>query len=61
MVFRNWNFTRIIRLILGIGFVVESVKINDAFLIIISIAFTIMPLLNVGCAVGNCSSNQKIK
>jgi hypothetical protein len=59
MVFQNWNFIRIIRLLLGIGLLIESVKMNDYFLIIISSAFTLMPLLNIGCTGGNCRINSK--
>ena len=59
MVFQNWNFIRIIRLLLGIGLLIESVKMNDYFLILISGAFTLMPLLNIGCSGGNCGINSK--
>lgn len=59
MVFQNWNFIRIIRLLLGIGLLIESVKMNDYFLILISGAFALMPLLNIGCSGGNCGINSK--
>lgn len=57
--FQNWNFIRIIRLLLGIVLLIESVKMNDYFLILISSAFTLIPLLNIGCSGGNCGINSK--
>lgn len=48
----NWNLMRAIRLGLGIFILIQSVMVKDWTLGILGIAFTLMPLLNIGCCGG---------
>jgi hypothetical protein len=52
----NWNFMRIVRLVLGIAIIVQSVFVKDWGMTVVGILFTSMPIFNIGCcANGGCS------
>ncbi|MDX1364203.1 hypothetical protein [Arenibacter latericius] len=52
----NWNLFRFIRLAIGLYLLIDGVRTGMWMLIAIGVAFTVMPLLNIGCcATGNCS------
>lgn len=54
--FKNWNFARLLRLLMGIFLVVEALKSGMWFLVVIGAVFVAMPLLNIGCCnTGKCS------
>lgn len=46
---RNWNFMRIIRLLLGVVIIVQGFQSNDWIFVGLGALFTLMPLLNIGC------------
>ena len=50
--FRNWNVIRIVRLLLGIAIIAQSVKSGQWALMIAGILFSLMPLFNIGCCAG---------
>lgn len=59
--FKNWNFARLLHLLMGIFLVVEAVKSGMWFWVVIGAVFVAMPLLNIGCCnVGNCSVAKPI-
>ena len=45
----NWNFMRLVRLVLGMGIIVQSVLIKDWGMTLIGVLFTSMPIFNIGC------------
>ncbi|GGW34705.1 hypothetical protein [Arenibacter certesii] len=52
----NWSLFRFIRLAIGLYLLIDGVRTEMWILIAIGIAFTAMPLLNIGCcARGNCA------
>ncbi len=54
--FRGWDVIRIIRLLLGIAIIAQSVRSGHWGLMIAGILFSLMPIFNIGCcAGGNCS------
>ena len=48
-IFRNWNFMRFIRLVLGIFIIMQGVMAKDWGIGVLGIVFTAMPLFNIGC------------
>ncbi len=64
---KNWDFTRILRLALGIFIIVQGVMVKEWLLVGLGGLFSLMPLLNIGCCgVSGCStpvqkSNKKIE
>ncbi|WP_150451908.1 hypothetical protein [Arenibacter lacus] len=52
----NWSLFRLLRLAIGLYLLVDGLKTGMWLLIAIGVAFTVMPLLNIGCsAIGNCA------
>ncbi|MFV0141092.1 hypothetical protein [Empedobacter falsenii] len=45
----NWNFMRIIRLVLGIVIIVQGIQAQQWMLVVLGGLFTLMPLFNIGC------------
>lgn len=57
---QNWNFFRVIRLILGVAIIVQAILAKDILMGLLGVMFTAMPLLNIGCCgVNNCSTVQR--
>ena len=55
-IFYNWNFMRVLRLVLGIFIIVQAVMAKDWRIGLLGIFFTAMPLFNIGCCgAGGCS------
>lgn len=53
----NWNFMRIIRLVLGIIVIVQGIQANEWMFVALGGLFTLMPLLNIGCcSTAGCST-----
>lgn len=52
----NWNFRRVFRLGIGLAILVQAVVARDAGIIVLGLAFTAMPLFNVGCCAGTACS-----
>ena len=49
----NWTFMRFLRLGLGIAIIVQAVIAKDVLFVFFGLAFTAMPVFNVGC----CGTN----
>lgn len=45
----NWNFMRIIRLVLGIAVIIQGIVLAEWMFIVLGGFFSLMPLLNIGC------------
>jgi hypothetical protein len=59
-IFSNWNFMRIVRLVLGIAIIVQSVLGKDWGMTVVGILFTSMPIFNIGCCANSgCSVPPK--
>lgn len=61
--FASWNFTRLLRLALGIFIIFQGVHSRDWLFVAIGGVFTLLPLMNIGgCGVAGCAvppSNTK--
>ena len=56
----NWTFVRILRLLLGLGIIVQAVIVKDAFLGAAGLLFSSMSVFNVGCyGIGGCATTPK--
>ena len=52
---KNWNLTRLLRLILGMFIMIQGF-INEEWIFVgLGALFSIMPLLNMGCGASGCS------
>lgn len=58
-ILRNWNFMRMLRLILGILVLIQGISSGDWLFITMGGLFALMPLLNAGCCGGSCQVNSK--
>lgn len=57
-ILQNWNFMRIIRLLLGVGILINGIITKDVTSIILGVAFAAMPVFNIGCCGTNgCAVN----
>lgn len=57
----NWSFIRAIRLFLGIFIIVQSIELQNYWMILPGILFSGMALFNVGCCGDSCSIPNKNK
>lgn len=54
MILQNWNFFRLLRLILGVV-VVQAVMMKDIFFGLAGLLFSAMAIFNIGCCgMGGC-------
>jgi len=53
----NWSLMRWLRLVMGIAILVQALLVNDIPLAIAGILFTALPLFNLGCCGGVCSTS----
>ncbi len=51
----NWNFSRILRLVLGGIILIEGIRSGEFLFILVGGIFTLMPLFNVGCCTTACT------
>jgi len=57
-ILQQWNFMRVIRLLLGIGILINGIVTKDVTSIILGIVFAAMPVFNIGCCGTNgCAVN----
>jgi len=49
ILFKNWNFMRAVRLILGIFIIIQSAVLKDWQMGLLGMIFSAMPLFNIGC------------
>lgn len=60
MIVSNWNFMRVLRLIMGIAIVVQAVMAKDALFGLAGLLLTGMAIFNVGCCgTGGCNTPAK--
>ena len=58
-ILQNWNFMRIIRLLLGLAILIQGIISNDFTSMILGIVFTAMPVFNIGCwGANSCAINN---
>ena len=63
-ILNNWNWIRIIRLVIGLMILGSGIGGNDYLAIVIGLFFTVIPILNFStCASGNCNidTNKKYR
>lgn len=53
--FRNWNFSRILRLAMAVFIVIQGFQTNEWMFVILGGLFALMPIFNIGCAGGACA------
>jgi cytochrome c oxidase assembly protein Cox11 len=59
-IIQNWNFIRLLRLVLGVAILVQGIIIKDVSTILLGIVFAAMPVFNIGCCGTNgCAVNTK--
>ena len=51
----NWSIVRAVRLFLGIFIIIQSINIQNYWMIIPGVVFGAMALFNAGCCGKNCS------
>lgn len=52
----NWNFFRVVRLLMGIYILIDGARNGQWFFAFIGLILVLLPLLNIGCcATGNCA------
>jgi ABC-type phosphate transport system permease subunit len=57
--FKNWHFTRIIRLIAGIGSLIYGVIGHDQIFLILAALFLVQSFFNLSCCGNNgCTTTQ---
>ena len=55
--FRNWDLMRVLRLVLGIFIIVQSIYTKEWLFVLAGAMFTLMPVLNIGCCgVSGCNT-----
>lgn len=52
----NWNIFRIIRLLLGIMIMVQSIQFKEYAFVLVGTLFAGLALFDLGCAGGSCSA-----
>ena len=53
----NWNFMRVIRLVLGLFIMVQAALVKDWTMGLLGVFFTALPVLNIGCCgTGGCAT-----
>ena len=61
VIFSNWNFMRVFRLIIGIAILVQSVIAKDMLFGLAGLLFSGMAVFNIGCCgMGGCYTNPAI-
>lgn len=59
--FNNWDISRWIRLIAGVGGASYSLYAGDYFLLMLGVLFVGLVVLNKGCCCGGCSTPTETK
>jgi hypothetical protein len=59
-ILNNWNFMRVLRLVLGIFIISQGVELKEWMLVALGGIFSIMPLLNIGCG-GAAGCNTRVQ
>ncbi|MFL9839193.1 hypothetical protein ABS768_16930 [Flavobacterium sp. ST-75] len=56
-IFKNWTLLRIVKMIMGILVLYQSIIMGSAMLIGLSILLCLIVLLNAGCNSGSCPTH----
>lgn len=60
IIFSNWNFMRVFRLLIGLGILIQGIVIKDILFGIAGFIFSGLALFNLGCCVvGSCAVAPK--
>lgn len=54
---KNWNIMRLVRLAIGIAIAVQGWLNNEWIFVILGTLFSLMPLFDLGCQSGSCSTS----
>ena len=58
-ILKNWNWIRIVRLVLGVAILASGIVEVDYLAITVGVVFTALPIFNIStCAGGSCSSGN---
>jgi hypothetical protein len=56
----NWTLLRFLRLGLGIAIIIQAVMAKDVLFAVLGLAFTAMPVFNIGCCgTAGCAAPPK--
>jgi hypothetical protein len=56
VVFKNWNFIRFFRLVIGCVILGQAIVTQDIFIGLAGIVFSTMAIFNIGCFGGTCAT-----
>ncbi len=60
LIFSDWNFMRVLRLVIGIAVMIQAVLTKDVFFGLAGFLFTGMVIFNLGCCgTGRCYTTFK--
>lgn len=51
----NWTLLRAIRLVLGVFIIIQSIEMQNYWIILPGVIFTVMALFNAGCGSNGCA------
>ena len=54
ILFRNWHFLRVLRLLMGIAIIIAAVQQHHAMMAILGGLFSLLAILNTGCSAQGC-------
>ena len=57
----NWDISRWIRLVSGVGVTSYGLSVGDYFLLMLGVFFAGLAVLNMGCCCGGCSTATETK
>ena len=55
----NWTLLRVIRLVLGVFIIIQSIQVQNYWMVLPGIIFTAMALFNAGCGSNGCAIPTK--
>ena len=58
---KNWDISRWIRLVSGVGVASYGVYVGDYFLLMLGALFAWLAVINKGCCCGGCSTSTETK
>lgn len=58
---RNWNFMRLLRLVLGLSILIQAMLVKDWTMGIMGLVFTMFPILNIGCCGTSGCATRPVK
>lgn len=64
VVFKNWNFIRFFRLVVGLIILGQAISSHEVFIGIAGLVFSTLAVFNIGCFGGTCvtpSQTNQIK